>query len=238
MGEMKLINGLDQWKIPYEMEHIEDFEVYRKLLVDWNTKMNLTGITETEEVYIKHFLDSLSPFKLPYIQNGDRIIDVGTGAGFPGLPMKVLNRSLTLTLLDSLNKRVQFLNTVSESIGLQAVECIHGRAEDYGKNPEYRETYDVAVSRAVANLSVLSEYVLPFVKVGGYFIALKGPDVQAEVDQAVNAIETLGGRVKETHEFVLPGTDITHSMVVVEKIKETPKKYPRKAGKPSKSPLQ
>ncbi len=233
-----LKDGLTELHIDHDPSLLSDYAIYKDLLVDWNQRMNLTGITETKDVYIKHFLDSLSAFTVDVFSEGCKVIDVGTGAGFPGLPMAILNRSIQMTLLDSLNKRVHFLEAVAQSIGLNNVECIHGRAEDFGQNEQFRELYDVAVSRAVAHLSVLSEYVLPFVKVGGVFLALKGPNVTTELEEAGKALALLGGVVKEVKMVQLPFTDIQHSIVVIQKVEATPGKYPRKAGKPTKTPLK
>ncbi len=165
------------------------------------------------------------------------MIDVGTGAGFPGVPMKIANPTMEITLLDSLNKRIQFLDVVADDLGLENVELIHGRAEDFGQNPDYRETYDAAISRAVADLAVLSEYVLPFIRVGGFFVAQKSINAVDEIEQAKNAIGVLGGQIRDIIEVKVPGIDILHALVVIEKTNETPSKYPRKAGKPTKKPL-
>ncbi len=237
MNKNEFENGLKTMGINFENSYYEDFDIYRKLLVEWNEHMNLTGITEKREVYIKHFLDSLGSFLSQKVPHGGSVIDVGTGAGFPGLPMKVFDRSLNLTLLDSLNKRINFLKEVSTQIGLEDVEFVHGRAEDFGKDSEYREMYDVAVSRAVANLAVLCEYCMPFVKIGGTFIALKSKSYTEELDQAEKAIATFGGVVKEVVTVTLPEVDIDHTLIIIEKVEETPLKYPRKAGKPTKNPI-
>lgn len=213
------------------------FNQFYELLVDWNTRMNLTGITEYDDVLSKHFFDSLTCIKGLEDWSGKKVIDVGTGAGFPGVPMKIANPTMAITLLDSLNKRIQFLDVVAEDLGLEDVELIHGRAEDYGQNPEYRETYDAAISRAVADLAVLSEYVLPFIKVGGFFVAQKSINAVDEIEQAKNAIGLLGGQIRDIIEVKVPGIDIVHALVVIEKTNATPSKYPRKAGKPTKKPL-
>lgn len=213
------------------------FNQFYELLVDWNTRMNLTGITEYGDVLSKHFFDSLTCIKGLEDWSGKKVIDVGTGAGFPGVPMKIANPTMAITLLDSLNKRIQFLDVVAKDLGLEDVELIHGRAEDYGQNPEYRETYDAAISRAVADLAVLSEYVLPFIKIGGFFVAQKSINAVDEIEQAKNAIGLLGGQIRDIIEVKVPGIDIVHALVVIEKTNETPSKYPRKAGKPTKKPL-
>lgn len=237
MNKIEFENGLNAMGIEFEDSYYDDFDIYRKLLVEWNEHMNLTGITDKREVFIKHFLDSVGTYLSSRIPEGASVIDVGTGAGFPGLAMKVFDRSLQLTLLDSLNKRINFLKEVSDQIGLEEVEFIHGRAEDFGKDESYRASYDIAVSRAVANLAVLCEYCMPFVKIGGYFIALKSMAYKEELDQARKAIETLGGKVKEVVVVPLPEVDIEHTLIIIEKVAETPSKYPRKAGKPTKNPI-
>ena len=237
MNRNEFENGLKAMGIDFENSYYEDFDTYRKLLVEWNEHMNLTGITEKREVFIKHFLDSVGTYLAKEIPEGGSVIDVGTGAGFPGLAMKIFDRSIDLTLLDSLNKRINFLKEVSDQVGLEGVEFIHGRAEDYGKNEDYREQYDIAVSRAVANLAVLAEYCMPYVKVGGCFIALKSKTYKEELDQAQKAIEVLGGKVKDVVMVQLPEVDIEHTLVIIEKVAQTPAKYPRKAGKPTKNPI-
>ncbi len=237
MNKNEFENGLKAMGIDFEDCYYEDFDTYRELLVEWNEHMNLTGITEKREVFIKHFLDSIGTYLAKEVPNGGSVIDVGTGAGFPGLAMKIFDRTIDLTLLDSLNKRINFLKEVSDQVGLERVEFIHGRAEDFGKNDDYREMYDVAVSRAVANLAVLAEYCMPFVKIGGHFIALKSKTYKEELDQAQKAIEILGGKVKDVVLVSLPEVDIDHTLVIIEKISETPIKYPRKAGKPTKNPI-
>lgn len=216
---------------------IERFSGFKDLLIEWNKKINLTTITDENEIMIKHFLDSLTCILSGVIRNDLKIIDVGTGAGFPGIPLKVYYDNLDITLLDSLNKRIKYLEVVCEKLKLNDVRFLHGRAEDYGRKEEYRERYDVAVARAVAELKVLCEYCLPFVKVKGYFIAQKGPRAYEEISKAKKAIETLGGEIVDSLNIKLPFSDIEHTLIVIKKIKESPKKYPRKAGTPSKKPL-
>ena len=207
-----------------------EFEKYMNLLLEWNEKINLTAITEPDEVRVKHFEDCLTCLKTGYIKDNDKVVDVGTGAGFPGLPIKIENNSVKLTLMDSLNKRINFLKEVSSQLNLDT-ECIHIRAEDAGKNKLYRETFDVSVSRAVARLSVLAEYCLPLVKKGGYMLAMKGKDIEEELDEAKPLIKLLGGQVKEVQLHTLSDKDITHSIVVIEKTANTPAKYPRNGKK-------
>lgn len=218
-------------------QQIQQFLTYYEMLVEWNEVMNLTAITEYDEVMKKHFVDSVSLIKAYDVTKDATVIDVGTGAGFPGLALKIAYPNLKVTLLDSLNKRIQFLDEVIEKLGLSGVETIHGRAEDFAKTGKLRETYDLCVSRAVANLSILSEYCLPFVKVGGQFISYKSEKITEEMTAAENAIRILGGKVSKQVEFQLPESDIYRNLFVIEKVKETPKKYPRKAGLPSKEPL-
>jgi len=209
------------------------FEIYQKLLLEWNEKMNLTAITEPKEIEIKHFEDSLTCLKTGYIKDNDKVIDIGTGAGFPGLPIKFGNDRVNLTLVDSLNKRLIFLSEVLKETKTEAT-LIHMRAEEGGQNVNYREKYDVAVSRAVANLSVLCEYCLPYVKVGGYFLAMKSKDYSEELTQAIDIISRLGGELKEVQMHTLTGGEITHSIIIIEKISTTPKAYPRRGKKVGK----
>ena len=218
----------------------EQFFKYFQLLTEWNQVMNLTAITEMPEVVTKHFVDSLLVVN---VFDGIRTeayscIDVGTGAGFPGIPLKIAFPQLQITLLDSLNKRVGFLNTVIQELGLTGITAVHGRAEDFGRNKEYREQFDLCVSRAVANLSTLSEYGLPFVKAGGEFLPYKSGKVEEEAREAESAVKKLGGSMRETKTLVLPGTDVDRTFVPIDKINMTPKKYPRKAGMPGKEPLK
>lgn len=207
-----------------------EFETYMNLLLEWNEKINLTAITEPSEIETKHFADSLTCLDSGYIKDGCKIVDVGTGAGFPGIPLKIQNKTLKLTLMDSLNKRINFLKTVSDTLGLDA-ECVHIRAEDAGKSEIYRESFDVSVSRAVARLCVLAEYCLPLVKPGGYMLAMKGKEIEEELEEAKPLIKALGGAVKEVQLHDIKGTDITHSIVVIQKVGNTPKKYPRNGKK-------
>lgn len=233
--------GLEQLKIQLSEEQKGQFLKYYEYLIEKNKVMNLTAITDYEEVLLKHFLDSLSVVKvgafIPERLSGKTLIDVGTGAGFPGIPLKIAFPELKIVLLDSLNKRINFLNEVIEMLHLQEIETIHGRAEDYARQKDFRENFDFCVSRAVANLSTLSEYCLPFVKQGGYFVSYKSGKIEEELSQAENAVKVLGGNVKEVVKFSLMDTNMDRSFVVVEKKKATPKRYPRKAGLPSKEPI-
>lgn len=223
--------------VKLDAHQLEQFQKYYELLVEWNKVMNLTAITEKEDVIIKHFADSLLLAKYLNLKRPLSVIDVGTGAGFPGIPLKIAFPELTVTLLDSLNKRVKFLNTVISELGLENVQAIHCRAEDAGKNALYRETFDVAVSRAVANLASLSEFCLPFVKTGGYFISYKASGLEDEMHAGKQAIRILGGQVENIFRLTIPDTDIERCFVFVKKQSETPQEYPRKAGTASKKPL-
>ena len=233
--------GLEQLSITLSGEQKQQFLTYYEYLVEKNKVMNLTAITEYEEVITKHFLDSLAVVKTscfkPEELAGKRLIDIGTGAGFPGIPLKIAFPKLEILLLDSLNKRINFLNEVTEMLGLTKINTVHGRAEDYAKQKEYRESFDFCVSRAVANLSTLSEYCIPFVKQGGCFISYKSGSVDQELIQAEKAVKILGGQREEVVRFSLADTDMDRSFVVICKAKPTPKKYPRKSGLPSKEPL-
>ena len=231
-----MINYLNKLDIHISDKQAEQFAAYERLLLEWNEKINLTAITEHEQIVIKHFADSLTPVLYRDL-SGKSLIDVGTGAGFPGLPLKIAVPSLKLTLLDSLNKRVSFLETVTSALSLEDVQCIHSRAEDSGKDAALREKFDFAVSRAVAPLNVLAEYDMPFVKVGGEFIALKGPAAYDEIKQAENAVKELGGEISDVKEVILPDTELKHKIIFVSKVRQTPNKYPRKSGKALKSPI-
>lgn len=239
MNNIELLkSGIEDFNIDTNDDMLQKFKMYRDILVDWNQKMNLTGIEDEKEVYIKHFLDSISAVKNGYIKNGMSIIDVGTGAGFPGIPLKICLEELELTLLDSLNKRISFLEEVGIALELDGITFIHGRAEDFGKDEKYREKYDIATARAVAGLPILMEFCVPFVKVGGYFICLKGPNANLELEESKQAIDTLGLKFVEKIDVELPEIDLNHNILVFKKIHETPVKYPRKAGKPAKNPIK
>ena len=228
---------LKSFQVELSELQINQFLKYYELLVEWNEFMNLTAITEYDDVMKKHFVDSLSLIKTYDVSKSVKVIDVGTGAGFPGLALKIAYPNLKVTLLDSLNKRINFLNHVIEQLELKDVETVHGRAEDFAKPGKLREKYDVCVSRAVANLTSLSEYCLPFVKVGGEFISYKSEKMNEEMENAKKAISVLGGNFDRCDEFLLPESDIFRNLVVIKKVKETPKKYPRKAGLPTKEPI-
>lgn len=228
---------LNELGIVLDEQKKQQFVKYYELLVEWNKVMNLTGITEYEEVNEKHFVDSLSIVKAIDINKVETVIDIGTGAGFPGIPLKIAFPHLKIVLLDSLNKRINFLNTVIDELGLTDIETIHGRAEDFAKQGEYREKFDLCVSRAVANLSTLSEYCIPYINKGGLFVPYKSGEIDEEVQQAKKAIHILGGKLDEVVKFQLPGTEIGRSFVKIQKVQNTAKKYPRKAGLPSKEPL-
>ena len=230
-------NGLTELGLNLTDFQLGQFMKYYELLVEWNSFMNLTAITEFEEVCTKHFLDSLSLCKALDCQKELSVMDIGTGAGFPGIPLKIAFPYLDITLLDSLGKRVKFLKEVIGQLGLEKIDAIHGRAEDFAKPDLLREQFDICVSRAVANLSSLSEYCIPYVKVGGFFISYKSEKIVEEMASAEKAVHLLGGEFLEQVEFVLPNSDIYRNLVIIKKVKDTPKKYPRKAGLPTKDPL-
>lgn len=250
MERKSFVELLEKISVQLSNDKLDRLDKYYEILVEWNKFMNLTGITEYSEVLVKHFADSIALNKAITDLSGGKYdlckcrsneyscIDVGTGAGFPGLPLKIAFEGLNITLLDSLNKRVKFLNEVITSLELENICTIHARAEDGARNPHLREQFDIGVSRAVANLSTLCEYVLPFVKVGGYFVAYKSGEIEEEAGAASNAIKLLGGEVVNTYKFTIPDTDIERSFVFVKKVKPTSKKYPRKSGLPAKEPLK
>lgn len=228
---------LGELGIKQDQNQLERFHKFYQLLIEWNKVMNLTGITEYEDVVEKHFVDSLSIIKAIDLSRIHTVIDVGTGAGFPGIPLKIAFPHLRVILLDSLNKRIKFLDEVISQLGITEIRTIHGRAEEYARKEEYREQFDLCVSRAVANLSTLSEYCLPYIQVGGIFIPYKSGEIDDEVEQSKKAVRILGGNIKEVMKFELPGTDIHRSFVLIHKEQHTQKKYPRKAGIPAKEPL-
>lgn len=223
-----------QIEIELTKEQIEKYYNYMNLLLEWNEKINLTAIIDPKEMILKHFVDSLTIAK--YIKDDEKLIDVGTGAGFPGIPLSIVKENTDIVLLDSLNKRINFLEEVKENLKLENITTIHGRAEEFGKNKNEREKYDIATSRAVASLNILLEYLLPLVKVGGRAICMKGSNIE-EIENAKNALEILGGKIEKIEEITLPNSDIKRNIIIVKKVKNTPSKYPRKPGTPSKEPI-
>ena len=237
LNEFKNIMKTRAKQLNIELSDIqsEQFYQYMNILIEWNKFMNLTGITKPEEVITKHFIDSLTV--LDKIDKDASVIDVGTGAGFPGIPIKIAFPDTKIVLLDSLNKRIKFLNEVIQKLGLKSIETIHGRAEEFGRNKKHREKYDIAIARAVAPLNILLEYLMPFAKVNGKCLCMKGSSSEEEIKNSKNAVKILGGELIETEEFYIPNTDIKRRIVQINKNKETNNKYPRKAGTPSKEPL-
>lgn len=232
----ELLEKASVLSVRFSVEQMEQFYKYMNLLIEWNEKMNLTAIIEPSEIILKHFIDSITILK--DIKDGSTVVDVGTGAGFPGIPLSIMNPTLKITLVDSLNKRLIFLQEVIKELNLKNVELIHARAEEFGRNKKYREKFDIATSRAVANLATLSEYLLPLVKINGQAISMKAGNASQEIEEAQKAIKTLGGHINRIDEFYLPQTDIARTIIIIDKIKETPNQYPRKAGTPSKEPIK
>ncbi len=228
--------SLKKWNITLTDIQLIQFTQYYELLLEWNSFMNLTAITELQEVIDKHFVDSLTIANYITLKK-QTILDLGTGAGFPGIPIKILYPNVEIVLLDSLNKRIKFLNTVIEKLQLQNIRAVHGRAEDLSHQIAYREQFDICTSRAVANLSTLSEYCIPFVKEGGYFISYKTEAAKEEINEAKRAVYVLGGKIEKIEELKLPNTDMGRTLVIIKKIEKTKDKYPRKAGIPSKEPI-
>ena len=222
-------------QIELSNQQLEQFYLYMNLLLEWNEKINLTAITDPKEIILKHFIDSITI--APYLKNAQSILDIGTGAGFPGIPLAILENSKDFVLMDSLNKRIIFLQEVIQNIALTGVQAIHGRAEELGKEKEHREHYDLVASRAVAKLNILLEYMLPFVKVGGRCICMKSQEIEEELEEAKQAIELLGGKLERVDEIILPESDVKRKIIVIQKVRQTPIKYPRKPGTPSKEPI-
>ena len=227
MNRELFLNGLKKLNIEITDIQTEQFEKYSDLLKEWNEKINLTEITDDDGISIKHFLDCILLLKYIDIPENASVADIGTGAGFPGLPVKIMRSDVSLCLVDSLNKRINFLNEVKTQLGLDDVQCIHSRAEELARKREYREKFDFVLSRAVANMTVLCEYCLPFLRIGGTFVALKSSEIKEETEEALSMIGNLGGKVKEIISAPLPESDITRSLVVIEKVRETPKSFPR-----------
>lgn len=231
-----LENALTELHINYTDKMVDQFKDYMKLVLEWNEKINLTAIKEEREFIIKHYIDSiLCADKMDLCQ---KIIDIGTGAGFPGIPLSIIFPQKSFLLIDSLNKRIKFINEAAQEIGLQNVRAVHGRAEDFGSSTEHREQYDLCVSRAVAKLNVLSEYCLPFVKVGGHFAAYKSMDIEEELNESTKALKVLGGKMEQSIPLSLKDINIDHQIIYIKKYKNTPKEYPRKSGIPEKKPLK
>lgn len=235
--EQRLIENMKMISVELTDKQVSQFIKFYEMLVEWNKVMNLTGITEYDEVVMKHFVDSLSIVKVNGFDNVTSIIDVGTGAGFPGIPLKIVFPEIKITLLDSLNKRIRFLNSVIDELELENIETIHGRAEDFSKKEDYREQYDLCVSRAVANLATLSEYCLPYVKEDGYFLPYKSGDIKEEAANSKKAVKILGGSIEDIISFEIPDTDMARTILKIHKTKATPKRFPRKAGLPTKEPI-
>lgn len=233
--ENKFVIYLSELNLKLNEKQIRQFYMYMNLLLEWNKKINLTAITQEDEIILKHFVDSLTIVK--YLKEGATVIDVGTGAGFPGIPIKIVREDVNVVLMDSLNKRLKFLDEVIKELELEKITTVHSRAEELARSKKYRESFDVATSRAVANLSTLAEYMLPFVNVGGQCICMKGSEVEEELEQAKNAISVLGGIINTINTFDLPKSDMGRNIIVIDKVRKTPEKYPRKPGTPAKEPI-
>ena len=229
-----LIRKASQLGIHLSEEKAHLYYQYMELLLEWNEKINLTAITDPHEIILKHFIDSLTA--LPYIPEKSNVLDIGTGAGFPGIPLKIVNNN-SYTLMDSLNKRITFLQEVIKELRLENIEVVHARAEDYARNNEKREKYQVVIARAVASLNILVEYMLPMLQIGGVAICMKGSQIEQEIVDAKKAVEILGGKIEAVEQFELPESNISRTIIVIKKIKNTPNIYPRKAGIPTKKPL-
>ena len=239
MNPEKFVLELSKHNFELTNKQKQQFKLYFKMLIEVNEHVNLTRITEEDEVYLKHFYDSITPLFTfgEVFKDGATLCDVGAGAGFPSIPLKILKPGLKVTIVDSLQKRLNFLKDLISELGLADVELVHGRAEDVGQNKLYRERFDIVTARAVARMSVLSEYCLPLVKKGGYFVALKGPKAEDELDDGKKALEVLGGKLIKDEELTLPESEEERTLVLVQKVKSTPKKYPRQAGTPRRKPI-
>lgn len=231
-----LLDYSQKIKIEFNDKQIKQFYTYMNLLLEWNEKINLTAIIEPKDIILKHFIDSITINK--YIKEDSKLADIGTGAGFPGIPLKIIRPDLNITLVDSLNKRIKFLDEVISQLELKNIYTVHSRVEDFGNNKKYRESFDYVTARAVANLSVLSEYLIPLVKINGNCICMKGSEVSEEINSSKNAINVLGGKIIIIDEFKLVGSEFNRNVIVINKCKNTPNKYPRKAGIPAKEPLK
>ncbi len=233
---MKILSdALTELNIPFDDEILNQFRGYMEGILEWNEKINLTAITEKDEFVAKHFVDSVLCYGFREYENAETVIDVGTGGGFPGIPLAIISPDKDFVLADSLNKRLKVINTLAAKLGIENAETVHGRAEELARNKSHRQSYDLCISRAVANMAVLAEYCLPFIKKGGFLLAYKGPDAEAEVEMAAKAIHVLGGKVSRIQSVQLDGYD--HNIIVIEKVKDTPAKFPRKAGTPAKEPI-
>lgn len=234
--EEKLKQKIQKLNIEVEDKQIDNFRKYMELLLEWNQKMNLTAITQEDDVILKHFVDSLTIQK--YLKEGKSLSDIGTGAGFPGIPLNIMNNNVKYILVDSLNKRINFLNEVISNLDLKNIEAIHSRIEEFGQNKKYRESFDIVTSRAVASLKVLLEYMLPLTKVGGICICMKASNIEEEINDSKKALEVLGGKIEKIEKTILPDSDIERNIIIIRKEKNTPKNYPRKPGTPSKEPIE
>ena len=230
-----LINKLEKIDVDITSIESEKFYTYMKLLIEENKKINLTAITDEKDIILKHFVDCITINK--YLKESNRILDIGTGAGFPGIPLKIINENKNFTLVDSLNKRIEFLKNICLKLNLSQIECIHSRAEELAKIKEHRESYDIVLSRAVAKLNVLVEYMMPFTKVGGKCICMKGSNIKEELDEAEKVIKILGGKIEKIDKIILPESDIQRNIIIIKKISNTPNEYPRKPGVASKKPI-
>jgi len=238
MNKEQFISLLEEKGISLSSQQLSQFDTYYKLLVEWNEKMNLTAITDEEEVYLKHFYDSITASFYVDLNQELSLCDVGAGAGFPSIPLKICFPKLKVTIVDSLNKRITFLQNLANELGLKNVHFVHDRAETFGKNADYREKFDLVTARAVARLSVLSELCLPLVKEGGMFVPMKAAAASEELEKGKKALQILGGKLEKVHSFSLPLEESERNILIINKIKSTPKKYPRKPGTPNKQPLE